>query len=365
MRSGSEETIRTSRTSQVVTLPSIDAFRPSSATIYSSNRIVNGIIEPQSVSPALVPHSPASGEASLGARARFRRRLIPPRRYEVPPSDSLVAGSSRQTKSRTGLVESGACSSELPSIRRNLDWNINIAIAAERDASSSDAVDGDSSADGSDDDDDECEMSSLDSIASSGADDTPASIRVPGTLYVTTRPWGPRVRRQPDKTLPLIQPPTPNVLYDERSKEYLRMCPVDATLCTIGTDIRQVTNLSQEIVIYAAPFVASCTTESKQIPNFDDPFMSMVLDSSQRSLLYWVTLESQKYSLFVPVPILRWAALRRRRMEDHDWIPSRLIGSEPTTILPRRPLSSISAEMMRMLLASVRPHFPPPELLEE
>ncbi|KAJ3147107.1 hypothetical protein HDU86_008103 [Geranomyces michiganensis] len=191
-----------------------------------------------------------------------------------------------------------------------------------------------------------------------------------GGKYVVVRPWGPRIRTHPSfsaadpsPTEPPDSTPSRTMQDNTTPTQAAPPEPVTATLCT--SPLRGLRSHDMSISghpYYAAPFAPTHAHGYATMPALDDPFLSMVSEASQRRLCLLAALgmEPGKATTFVPLPLLRFAAM------GGDSLDANNVGVTPSLrALQRPPLSNSgdhsvlstlrSVEAMRTLLDSIRP----------
>ncbi|KNC99678.1 uncharacterized protein SPPG_05060 [Spizellomyces punctatus DAOM BR117] len=187
-----------------------------------------------------------------------------------------------------------------------------------------------------------------------------------GSMYVVVRPWGSRIRRHPEIVLSEMQDVNTDTASSLRANPRgdlktvrTQAEPVDGRLCAsfLVPSLPPLSSASS-FPVYAAPFKAAHPFGYATMPGSDDPFLTMVLDPSQRRLASIATsflgTGAGKYTSFIPYPLLRLAAITDSQ-QSLDVVPSRL-GSDESDVHYRSLSDTLrSVETMRLVLESMRP----------
>ncbi|TPX61568.1 hypothetical protein SpCBS45565_g07224 [Spizellomyces sp. 'palustris'] len=311
----------------------------------------------------------SNGELSETTRLR-RRRLLPPRAYEVAPvgRDRKLSRDNHSDRGDVQREQSGLRrldSERLPLIHRLNDTLDEDGTAAAAEIPGWDNRQSSDSTPARDTEPNYCRRTDMCRLISNdhASGEHESSL---GSMYVVVRPWGSRIRRHPEIVLSEMQDVSTDTASTLRAAPRgdvrtvrTQAEPVDGRLCSsfLLPSLPPLPSASS-FPIYAAPFKAAHPFGYATMPGSDDPFLTMVLDPSQRRLASIATsflgTGAGKYTSFIPYPLLCLAAITDGQ-QSVDVAPSRL-GSDESDVHYRSLSDTLrSVETMRLVLESMRP----------
>ncbi|KAJ3137270.1 hypothetical protein HDU90_002056 [Geranomyces variabilis] len=323
-------------------------------------------------------HSRSSSASTLGGAASNGAGRGPRRRLLLPPRETPIGHGRRAepateaTKSLSGAVEGTAVTRlphiALPSSASRRASTPALPSAAEYQTPTNTGT-GTQTTTGAGNHQDR-NADATEETSSAGASSSERGLpESTGGKYIVVKPWGPRVRSHPDFANPEPKPAAssigPSNVASKNEPTPTHSAPpqpVTATLCT--SPLRALRSHDKSITghpYYAAPFAPAHAHGYATMPALDDPFLSMVSEASHRRLclLAALSMEPGKATTFVPLPLLRFAAM------GGDGVAAERVSVAAPSLGALQPLASSgdhsvlstlrSVEAMRTLLDSIRP----------